>query len=303
MRDTTSDDVLDGSQAFDRPGLRGVPLAHARRPATRHRRSWPTRRSIRTPTCCCMTWARVWPTTDPSTTHRAPSGARLHCGGLGLIDTVSGGGRFLLHDGRARTIDEAIMWHDGEAAAAAEAYRTASADDPPRDECVSWNRCDRRRLRRMLGSVALPAVACCAVAATGCGGDDAPDRVRGRSAPLADSGRGAHLPHSSSTRRRVARLDDRSCARHRRPPAWSTRRTALADARVIMASIRGRLGRTGHGSPVVVARSTGRSCRTTSSPCWPTRPSARWTPAFLATSVGAPRARSGRDRAHPVRRR
>jgi CxxC motif-containing protein (DUF1111 family) len=48
--------------------------------------------------------------------------------GLGLIDDVSGGERFLLHDGRARTIDEAIMWHDGEAAAAAEAYRTAPAE-------------------------------------------------------------------------------------------------------------------------------------------------------------------------------
>jgi CxxC motif-containing protein (DUF1111 family) len=48
--------------------------------------------------------------------------------GLGLIDDVSGGERFLLHDGRARSIDEAIMWHDGEAAAAAEAYRTAPAD-------------------------------------------------------------------------------------------------------------------------------------------------------------------------------
>ncbi|MBI5088763.1 MAG: thiol oxidoreductase [Actinobacteria bacterium] len=48
--------------------------------------------------------------------------------GLGLIDDVSGGERFLLHDGRARTIDEAILWHGGEAAAAAAAYRQASAD-------------------------------------------------------------------------------------------------------------------------------------------------------------------------------
>jgi CxxC motif-containing protein (DUF1111 family) len=48
--------------------------------------------------------------------------------GLGLIDEVSGGERFLLHDGRARTIDEAILWHGGEAAAAADAYRRASAE-------------------------------------------------------------------------------------------------------------------------------------------------------------------------------
>jgi len=46
--------------------------------------------------------------------------------GLGLIDDVNGE-RFLLHDGRARTIEEAILWHGGEAEAASEAFRTASA--------------------------------------------------------------------------------------------------------------------------------------------------------------------------------
>jgi CxxC motif-containing protein (DUF1111 family) len=45
--------------------------------------------------------------------------------GLGLIADVSGGNRFLLHDGRARTIEEAILWHGGESAASAEAFRTA----------------------------------------------------------------------------------------------------------------------------------------------------------------------------------
>lgn len=48
--------------------------------------------------------------------------------GLGLIGEVNGE-RFLLHDGRARTIDEAILWHGGEAADAAERFRTANADD------------------------------------------------------------------------------------------------------------------------------------------------------------------------------
>jgi CxxC motif-containing protein (DUF1111 family) len=48
--------------------------------------------------------------------------------GLGLIEEVNGT-RFLLHDGRARTIEEAILWHGGEAAAAAERFRTADADD------------------------------------------------------------------------------------------------------------------------------------------------------------------------------
>jgi CxxC motif-containing protein (DUF1111 family) len=45
--------------------------------------------------------------------------------GLGLIADVSGGNRFLLHDGRARTIEEAILWHGGEAATSAEAFRSA----------------------------------------------------------------------------------------------------------------------------------------------------------------------------------
>jgi CxxC motif-containing protein (DUF1111 family) len=34
-----------------------------------------------------------------------------------------------LHDGRARTIEEAILWHGGEAMAAREDFRTASRDD------------------------------------------------------------------------------------------------------------------------------------------------------------------------------
>ncbi len=46
--------------------------------------------------------------------------------GLGLIDDVNGE-RFLLHDGRARTIAEAILWHGGEGTAAMEAFRTADA--------------------------------------------------------------------------------------------------------------------------------------------------------------------------------
>lgn len=47
--------------------------------------------------------------------------------GLGLIEDV-GGVRFMLHDGRARTIEEAILWHGGEAERAREAFRTAEAE-------------------------------------------------------------------------------------------------------------------------------------------------------------------------------
>ncbi len=46
------------------------------------------------------------------------------------IEPVDNQGRFnLLHDGRARTIAEAILWHGGEAEGAKEAFRLAPAED------------------------------------------------------------------------------------------------------------------------------------------------------------------------------
>ena len=48
--------------------------------------------------------------------------------GLGLIDEVNGE-RFLLHDGRARTIEEAILWHGGEADGSREEFRLADEAD------------------------------------------------------------------------------------------------------------------------------------------------------------------------------
>jgi CxxC motif-containing protein (DUF1111 family) len=48
--------------------------------------------------------------------------------GIGLVPAVNGHSRYL-HDGRARNLAEAVLWHDGEAASAKEAFRTASATD------------------------------------------------------------------------------------------------------------------------------------------------------------------------------
>ena len=48
--------------------------------------------------------------------------------GIGLTEGVSGGESYL-HDGRARTLEEAILWHGGEAEASKEAFRTMSASD------------------------------------------------------------------------------------------------------------------------------------------------------------------------------
>ncbi len=46
---------------------------------------------------------------------------------IGLTAGVSGGGEAYLHDGRARSLSEAILWHGGEAEAAKEAFRKMSA--------------------------------------------------------------------------------------------------------------------------------------------------------------------------------
>lgn len=46
--------------------------------------------------------------------------------GLGLLGAISGEVR-LLHDGRARSVEEAILWHGGEGQAAREQFRRASA--------------------------------------------------------------------------------------------------------------------------------------------------------------------------------
>ena len=47
---------------------------------------------------------------------------------IGFTAGVSGGEAYL-HDGRARSLEEAILWHGGEAEAAKEAFRTMSAAD------------------------------------------------------------------------------------------------------------------------------------------------------------------------------
>lgn len=48
--------------------------------------------------------------------------------GIGVAQTVLYTARFL-HDGRARTLAEAILWHGGEAESAREAFRTATSED------------------------------------------------------------------------------------------------------------------------------------------------------------------------------
>ena len=55
--------------------------------------------------------------------------------GLGLIENINGA-RFLLHDGRARTLEEAILWHGGEALASQGLFK--SADIQSRNELLAF---------------------------------------------------------------------------------------------------------------------------------------------------------------------
>ncbi len=48
--------------------------------------------------------------------------------GIGLTQRVNGHNNFL-HDGRARSLLEAIMWHGGEAAAAKNKVKAMNADE------------------------------------------------------------------------------------------------------------------------------------------------------------------------------
>jgi CxxC motif-containing protein (DUF1111 family) len=55
--------------------------------------------------------------------------------GLGLVQSIEGA-IFLLHDGRARSFEEAILWHDGDGQTAREKFRTMTKDD--RDAIVAF---------------------------------------------------------------------------------------------------------------------------------------------------------------------
>ncbi|RYE63422.1 MAG: thiol oxidoreductase, partial [Oxalobacteraceae bacterium] len=48
--------------------------------------------------------------------------------GVGLTQTVNGH-TFFLHDGRARNLTEAILWHGGEAQKARDAFASLSKND------------------------------------------------------------------------------------------------------------------------------------------------------------------------------
>ena len=74
-----------------------------------------------------MTWATAWPTASRSAWRPATEWRTPPLWGIGLTKTVSGH-TFFLHDGRARNLTEAILWHGGE------------ADKSPRRICIPAER-------------------------------------------------------------------------------------------------------------------------------------------------------------------
>ena len=48
--------------------------------------------------------------------------------GIGLFEDVNGHTRYL-HDGRARNLEEAVLWHGGEAQTSADAFKALALDE------------------------------------------------------------------------------------------------------------------------------------------------------------------------------
>ncbi len=76
-----------------------------------------------------MIWGRGWMTGIPKGLPRLPNGGRLRLWGLGLAPNVQGGNTYLLHDGRAHSIEQAIEMHGGEAAVSEGRFANLSASD------------------------------------------------------------------------------------------------------------------------------------------------------------------------------
>ena len=114
-------------------------------PATPTSRRSPTRRSTRSPTCCSTTWARASADGRPDGLASGSEWRTAPLWGIGLVETVNGHTRFL-HDGRARNLTEAILWHGGEAEAGEGAVPPHVARRPRRADRLPGVAVKARRL-------------------------------------------------------------------------------------------------------------------------------------------------------------
>lgn len=127
------------------PVRRGKLLFHRLACARCHVPSWTTAAAPPNGDLAGLASQQIWPYTDlllhdlgeALADHRPEGDATGRewrtppLWGLGLLSTVNGHQR-LLHDGRARGVAEAILWHGGEAAASAAAFRAL----PPADRAA-----------------------------------------------------------------------------------------------------------------------------------------------------------------------
>lgn len=131
-------EVLEGKAIFAAAGCAGchrpsLQTGSALEPELEHQRIWPY---------TDLLLHDMGPELADGRAEGAASGAEWRTPplwGLGLVEEVNGA-RHLLHDGRAATLEEAILWHGGEGEASRRRYEALSAEA-------------RARLHRFLGSL------------------------------------------------------------------------------------------------------------------------------------------------------
>jgi CxxC motif-containing protein (DUF1111 family) len=135
-RNASDDNVLQGKELFYQSGCTSC---HTPKHATR------TDESI----APALRGQLIWPYTDlllhdmgegladgrPEGTATGSEWRTTPLWGIGFTQTVNGHS-FFLHDGRARNLTEAILWHGGEAMAARETFRTMEKED--RDAMIAF---------------------------------------------------------------------------------------------------------------------------------------------------------------------
>ena len=126
-RDAGDPEVLAGKKLFYEAGCTGC---HVPKFATSADTAPPLRNQL------------IWPYSDfllhdlgPGLADPNPTGDRLGSEwrtqplwGIGLTEVVNGH-TYFLHDGRARSLEEAILWHGGEAAQARDTFAHFTAED------------------------------------------------------------------------------------------------------------------------------------------------------------------------------
>ncbi len=139
-RRAADDVVMAGQKDVRCHWLQRLPRGFAAHLSNGGAASSPTGRSRLTPTSCCTTWARG---SRAAMARGGPNGGRRHCGASAMTEAVSGQTQFL-HDGRARNLVEAILWHGGEASGrarplcAARRRRSRGAAGVPRLAVEDW---------------------------------------------------------------------------------------------------------------------------------------------------------------------